>query len=183
MPDEADHLLCGLGSGAAGAAMPASAAQADAVPTTQGTERQQPILIHDGLSSPSAWPTTTAAVCTWPTGRLAQFWDSRRMGGAASLQKGCASLGLAISPAGDIYVASCREDLVWRFSPSEERSVFVRGLATPAGLSFDAKGRLLMPADEPTRFWPCIRIERLTWQSKGCKRQWAQSNFPTATFW
>lgn len=46
--------------------------------------------------------------------------------------------------AGYIYVASHSEDLVWHFKPGGDQSVFVRGLATPAGLSFDARGRLLI---------------------------------------
>ncbi|CNE93177.1 hypothetical protein [Yersinia frederiksenii] len=52
--------------------------------------------------------------------------------------------GLAISPQGDIYVASYNEDLVWRFMSNGNKTVFVRGLATPAGLSFDSRARLLI---------------------------------------
>jgi hypothetical protein len=51
---------------------------------------------------------------------------------------------LAVSSKGDVYVASYDEDLVWRFTPDGARADFVRGLATPAGLSSDARSRLLI---------------------------------------
>lgn len=108
-------------------------------------ERQQPILIHDGLSSPVGMAHDDGGnlyVANWSAGTVLRFApDGRRSVFADGLS---GPSGLAISRAGDIYVASYSEDLVWRFTPSGKRSVFVRGLATPAGLSFDAKGRLLI---------------------------------------
>lgn len=135
----------GLALGAAGAAVPASAAQVDAVSTTQGTERQQPHLLHDGLSSPVGMAYDDSGrlyVANWSAGTVLRFTPDGRHSIFAEGLNGPS--GLAISPAGDIYVASYSEDLVWRFTTSAARSVFVRGLATPAGLSFDSRGRLLI---------------------------------------
>lgn len=135
----------GLALSVAGAAIHASAAQADAAPIARGTERQRPTPIHDGLSSPVGMAYDASGklyVANWSAGTILRFMpDGRRSVFAEGLS---GPSGLAISPAGDIYVASYSEDLIWRFTPSGERSVFVRGLATPAGLSFDARGRLLI---------------------------------------
>jgi hypothetical protein len=51
---------------------------------------------------------------------------------------------MAYDAGGNLYVANWSAGTVMRFTPTGEKAVFVRGLATPAGLSFDARSRLLI---------------------------------------
>lgn len=123
-----------------------SIGQGRSMEATESTWRLEAPPLHDGLGSPVGMAYDAAGnlyVANWSAGTVLRFTPEGRRSVLAKGLNGPS--GLAIAPTGDIYVASYSEDLVWRFAPDGSRqTVFIRGLATPAGLSFDSRGRLLV---------------------------------------